>query len=191
MLRRCFPSWAGAWLLCLASAGIVPALAEPADPVGELIRERGWSVEGEPPAMVDRPMHSSLVVHAMGFVGVPYRLGGGSYEQGFDCSGFVQAAFQQSMNVTLPRRAAEQAHATAPIDAGQLQPGDLVFFNTLGHRFSHVGIYVGDGRFIHSPRSGASVRLEDMGTRYWSTRFTGARRVEPPQQVADATPPAR
>jgi cell wall-associated NlpC family hydrolase len=122
---------------------------------------------------------SELVVTAMGFLGVPYKWGGNSFEQGFDCSGFVKALFEQSAGYVLPRRSAEQAATTLPIDKSELQPGDLVFFNTLKSAFSHVGIYVGDNKFIHSPRSGAVVRVEDMRMGYWSSRFDGARRVEP------------
>lgn len=121
---------------------------------------------------------TELVMHAMGFIGIPYRLGGSSFEQGFDCSGFVQATIQQTMGLTLPRTSAEQAQATRPIAESELMPGDLVFFNTLRRAFSHVGIYVGDGRFIHSPRTGSQIRVEDMNAQYWATRFNGARRVE-------------
>lgn len=157
---------------------IVPAAAEPADPLADFLRDNGW-VGPAPAFPADRPAHSSLVVHAMGYVGVSYRLGGGNFEEGFDCSGFVQAAYRQSMGIGLPRTVVEQAQATQVIPAEALIPGDLVFFNTLGHRYSHVGIYVGGGRFIHSPRSGASVRMESMQSSYWSPRFTGARRVAP------------
>jgi cell wall-associated NlpC family hydrolase len=120
---------------------------------------------------------SELVVNAMGFLGVPYRRGGNSVETGFDCSGFVRAMYQQTVGLILPRRANEQAAATAKIERGELQPGDLVFFNTLKRAFSHVGIYVGNNKFIHSPKPGAQVRVEDMGIPYWSSRFDGARRV--------------
>ena len=120
---------------------------------------------------------TNLVATAMGFLGVPYRRGGNSAETGFDCSGFVRSMFEQTRGLLLPRRAAEQAAHTAKIDKKDLQPGDLVFFNTMRHAFSHVGIYIGDGKFIHSPRSGEQVRVEDMGTRYWRLRFNGARRV--------------
>jgi cell wall-associated NlpC family hydrolase len=121
---------------------------------------------------------SDLVVHAMGFLGVPYKRGGNSFDQGFDCSGFVRAIYEQTIGLVLPRRAAEQAAATTPIDKAELQPGDLVFFNTLRATFSHVGIYVGDNKFIHSPRTGAVVRVEDMRVAYWQQRFDGARRVQ-------------
>jgi cell wall-associated NlpC family hydrolase len=123
---------------------------------------------------------SELVVTAMGFLGVPYRRGGNSAETGFDCSGFVKAMYEQAAGRILPRRANEQAAATEKIDRQDLKPGDLVFFNTLRRAFSHVGIYIGDNKFIHSPRPGAQVRVEDMGVPYWSTRFDGARRVLAP-----------
>ncbi|MDH4482254.1 MAG: C40 family peptidase [Rhodoferax sp.] len=120
---------------------------------------------------------SDLVVSAMGFLGVPYRLGGSTLETGFDCSGFVKAMFEQTVGLALPRNAAQQAAATQTIDRAELRPGDLVFFNTMRRAFSHVGIYVGNGKFIHSPKPGAEVRVEDMGVAYWAGRFDGARRV--------------
>ncbi|WP_432731360.1 C40 family peptidase [Variovorax sp. W6] len=120
---------------------------------------------------------SDLVVTAIGFLGVPYRRGGNTAESGFDCSGFVRAMYNQTVGHMLPRRAEEQAAATEKIDRDQLKPGDLVFFNTMRRAFSHVGIYVGEGKFIHSPRSGAQVRVEDMNGSYWQRRFDGARRV--------------
>ena len=120
---------------------------------------------------------SELVVTAMGFLGVPYKRGGNNFETGFDCSGFVRAMYEQTAGLLLPRRAEQQAAATTQIDKADLQPGDLVFFNTLKRAFSHVGIYVGDGKFIHSPKPGAEVRVEDMQKSYWTRRFDGARRV--------------
>jgi len=120
---------------------------------------------------------SGLVINAMAFLGVPYKWGGNSFDTGFDCSGFVRAVYEQSVGKILPRRSDEQAAATQVIDRKDLKPGDLVFFNTMRRAFSHVGIYVGEGRFIHSPRAGAHVRMEDMRVSYWSSRFNGARRV--------------
>lgn len=120
---------------------------------------------------------SGLVVAAMGALGLAYRRGGNDYASGFDCSGFVRALYQQNFNLLLPRRAAEQAAATQSIGRDELRPGDLVFFNTLNRSYSHVGIYVGDHRFIHSPRTGAVVRIEDMRVNYWNRRYDGARRV--------------
>ena len=120
---------------------------------------------------------SELVVAAMGSLGVPYRRGGNTFESGYDCSGFVRALYQQSAGLMLPRQAAQQAAATQQIERAELQPGDLVFFNTMNREFSHVGIFVGDYKFIHSPKPGAAVRIEDLRVNYWSRRFDGARRV--------------
>jgi cell wall-associated NlpC family hydrolase len=129
---------------------------------------------------------SELVVTAMGFLGVPYRRGGNGVETGgFDCSGFVKAIYEQTVGLVLPRRAEQQAAATQAVDKGDLQPGDLVFFNTMRRTFSHVGIYVGEGKFIHSPKPGAEVRVENMTANYWQRRFDGARRVLVSQRQAD------
>lgn len=139
---------------------------------------------------------SELVVAAMGALGVPYRRGGNTFDSGFDCSGFVKAMYQQTLGLILPRKASQQAAATQTIDRAELQPGDLVFFNTLHRAFSHVGIYVGDYKFIHSPRPGAAVRIEDMRVNYWNRRFDGARRVlretatDTPAPASDAAPSA-
>ena len=129
---------------------------------------------------------SELVVNAMGFLGVPYKRGGNNIETGFDCSGFVRAIYEQSIGLILPRRAEQQAAATQNIDKSDLQPGDLVFFNTMRRAFSHVGIYVGDGKFIHSPKPGSEVRVESMGIAYWNRRFDGARRVAPKADESSA-----
>ena len=116
----------------------------------------------------------------MNFIGVPYRFGGDSEEEGFDCSGFTRHVFALTLGLMLPRRSDEQASADelVDIDRDELAPGDLVFFNTLRRAFSHVGIYVGGGRFIHAPRTGSEVRIEDMRSSYWARRFDGARRLQ-------------
>ena len=121
---------------------------------------------------------SELVMQAMGLLGVPYKRGGTSEEKGFDCSGFVRYMYEKSVGLVLPRRAEEQAKVTEEISRSELKPGDLVFFNTLKRTFSHVGIYVGDGKFIHAPRPGKAVRVDDMREAYWQKRFNGARRVQ-------------
>ena len=122
---------------------------------------------------------SDLVLNAMGFLGVPYRRGG-TDDNGFDCSGFVRSMYEQTLGKVLPRSAREQADATVKIDKKDLQPGDLVFFNTMRQKFSHVGIYIGDNKFIHSPKPGQEVQIQDMRQAYWDRRFTGARRVKTP-----------
>ncbi|WP_395028274.1 C40 family peptidase [Comamonas odontotermitis] len=119
-----------------------------------------------------------LISNALNLIGVPYRRGGNSAETGLDCSGLVRAVFAESWGKILPRRAEEQAAATEQIAKADLKPGDLVFFNTMRRAFSHVGIYMGDGKFIHSPRTGSTVRVESMNIAYWEKRFDGARRVE-------------
>jgi len=120
---------------------------------------------------------SEIVIQAMGLLGVPYIRGGTSEEKGFDCSGFVRHMYEKSVGLVLPRRAEEQAKVTEEIKRSELKPGDLVFFNTLKRTFSHVGIYVGEGKFIHAPRPGKAVRVDDMREAYWQNRFNGARRV--------------
>jgi len=174
----------------LCSTVIVPAWAMPDDPIAQIMRERGLQMSPPPASVVvpQRPVSSNLVVHAMGYVGLPYSWGGGSFEEGFDCSAFVQAAFNRSMGIRLPRTTAEQARATSPIQRHELKAGDLVFFNTLGPRYSHVGIYIGDGRFVHSPRSGAHIRIENFGVNYWQQRFTGARRVLTQERLSQIQP---
>jgi cell wall-associated NlpC family hydrolase len=116
---------------------------------------------------------------------VPYKRGGNN-SAGFDCSGFVRAMYQSTLGLVLPHNAKAQAAATEKIDRSELQPGDLVFYNTLRKAFSHVGIYIGEGKFIHSPRSGGQVRIENMNDAYWVKRFNGARRVNPETPTAEA-----
>jgi cell wall-associated NlpC family hydrolase len=114
---------------------------------------------------------------AIDLLGIPYRRGGTKPETGFDCSGFVTHVFQQGLGLILPRSAREQSKAGEQVQRDELKPGDLVFFNTLRRAFSHVGIYLGNHQFVHAPRAGAEVRVEDMRDSYWKKRYNGARRV--------------
>ena len=125
-----------------------------------------------------------LVTQAMGLLGVPYKWGGNSETRGLDCSGLVRNVYEKTFGMVLPRRAEEQAAATETIERTELQPGDLVFFNTMKRAFSHVGIYVGDGKFIHAPRKGKRVKIDDMRSAYWQKRFNGARRVQAEAEAA-------
>ena len=124
-----------------------------------------------------------IPIYAVSLVGSPYRLGGTSPETGLDCSGFVGHVFRQTAGVVLPRDSRAISEVARPLAKAELQPGDLVFFNTLNRAFSHVGIYVGDDRFVHaaSSRTG-SVMVSNLNDRYWRERFDGARRVLPPSQ---------
>jgi cell wall-associated NlpC family hydrolase len=117
-------------------------------------------------------------LYAVSLVGSPYRLGGTSPESGLDCSGFVGHVFREAAGITLPRDSRAISEAAEPLAREELQPGDLVFFNTLNRPFSHVGIYLGDDRFVHasSSRTG-SVVVSRLNDRYWRERFDGARRV--------------
>ena len=166
----------------MAALVVAQAHAAPAnggDDLDKLLADKGLLTHIDQVRQSVQNKASELVVNAMGFLGVPYRRGGNTAETGFDCSGFVRAMYEQSVGQLLPRRAEQQAEATQRIDKNELQPGDLVFFNTLRRAFSHVGIYVGDGKFIHSPKPGAQVRVENMSISYWASRFDGARRVAP------------
>ena len=166
-----------ACLLAFISLGAAAQTTPPADDLTSFLQDKGLLARiGEAGSQVTTQA-SDLVVGAMGFLGVPYRRGGSTVETGFDCSGFVKSMYEQTIGLVLPRSAAQQAAATQTIERNELRPGDLVFFNTMRHAFSHVGIYVGNGKFIHSPKPGAEVRVEDMGGSYWAKRFDGARRV--------------
>jgi cell wall-associated NlpC family hydrolase len=163
-------------LCCVASAHAAPS-NNAADDIERYLAERGVLAQMAQLRDSVGGKASELVVNAMGFLGVPYRRGGTEADTGFDCSGFVRSMFEQSVGLVLPRRARDQAAVTEKIDKKDLEPGDLVFFNTMRQTFSHVGIYVGDNKFIHSPKPGQQVRVEDMRQAYWERRFTGARRV--------------
>ena len=120
---------------------------------------------------------SELAVQALSMLGINYRYGGNSPETGLDCSGLVRYVFKEAWDRDLPRTAAEISRVGEKVNKLDLRPGDLVFYNTLRRGFSHVGIYLGDGKFIHSPSTGGQVRIEDMDLAYWKKRFNGARRI--------------
>ncbi|NIF40951.1 NlpC/P60 family protein [Burkholderia sp. Tr-862] len=119
-----------------------------------------------------------VVVGALNMIGVRYRWGGNSPDSGLDCSGFVRYVFQDTLGMSLPRRAEEMSRVGEKVSMSNLKPGDLVFFNTMRRTFSHVGIYIGDNKFVHSPSTGSTIRVDDLDSGYWEKRFTGARRLE-------------
>lgn len=127
------------------------------------------------------PEHSAgqeeIPIEAMSLVGVPYRWGGNTPDSGFDCSGLVHYVVLRAAGVNLPRTTADMSSVGMSLDRNELASGDLIFFNTTGRAHSHVGIYVGQGQFVHAPNSGGTVRLENINIPYWSRRIDGIRRV--------------
>lgn len=144
-----------------------------ADPLGAYLASRDIirSTSNEP--------STALATTALTMLGIRYRFGGGAPSTGFDCSGLVVYAAEKSLGLKLPRQSAEIAQHGESVKRSELQEGDLVFFNTRGHRNSHVGIYLGDQKFVHAPRSGSVVRVESMDIAYWRDRYNGARRLVP------------
>lgn len=132
---------------------------------------------GPAPARAER---SEALLQALLALGVDYRYGGKSPATGFDCSGLVAFVYREAWGVRLPPNTAAQSQVGMPVSLAELQAGDLVFYNTQKQPFSHVGIYLGDGKFVHAPKTGAQVRIESLQSAYWAQRYDGARRIEPP-----------
>ena len=134
----------------------------------------------EPRPLADPPQPDRLqnmLIHAISLIGVRYKFGGSSAQFGFDCSGFVRHVFGESVALELPRSSHAMGKLGLPVEKDDLRPGDLVFYNTLFRAFSHVGIYLGEGRFVHAPSRGKSVEIVEMSDSYWKKRFNGARRL--------------
>lgn len=178
-VERTVPTPAVAPLLApLPLANLAPALANatlPADPAALVTA----STTDEGPADEASRLRQALVALAMQLRDIRYVRGGHSPSTGFDCSGFVRYVFAHAIGLRLPANSARQFLAGAKVKRGDMQPGDLVFFHTRGKkRISHVGIYLDNGRFIHSPSAGKSVEVSSLDEAYWSKRFAGARRPE-------------
>lgn len=171
-------------VLLIALGGfVVPAHADEAPQLAQLAQaplQASLSLSELPPSMMSRAVDGmqNTLDQALDLMGIRYKRGGNSPETGFDCSGFVRHVFGASLGLSLPRSALAISQVADRIDKQELQPGDLVFFNTMRRAFSHVGIYLGDGQFVHSPRAGGRVRIENLGDRYWKRRFDGARRIQ-------------
>ena len=118
-----------------------------------------------------------IIDRARDLIGIRYRRSGDNPETGFDCSGFVGYVFREGLGLILPRASREISKAGTSVSRDELKAGDLVFFNTMRHAFSHVGIYLGDHLFVHAPRSGEAVRIDDLEQHYWAKRYSGARRM--------------
>ena len=148
------------------------------DPLGAYLarKELGASYSTSQYPGPARPKQQ-LASTALEMLGVKYKFGGGTPYTGFDCSGLVIYAAEKSLGLKLPRRSADIARKGQSVKRSELKKGDLVFFNTRGHRNSHVGIYLGNQKFVHAPRTGAVVRIESMDSSYWRKRYNGARRL--------------
>ncbi|GHD59389.1 C40 family peptidase [Jeongeupia chitinilytica] len=156
---------------CLSTALPLAHAEEPPADTGS------WSKPSKDDGGENQAAAQELLLQAMSLIGVRYSWGGNTPEEGLDCSGFIRYVFQNSLNITLPRTALSMSQAGQSVNKDELKPGDLVFFNTLGRAFSHVGIYLGDNRFIHSPRAGKSVEVSNIQQSYWQQRWNGARRI--------------
>ena len=126
-----------------------------------------------------------VLINALSLTGIQYKYGGSSPATGFDCSGFVRYVFRNAANLTLPPTARAIAQIGKSVSKDDLQPGDLVFFNTLKKAFSHVGIYMGDNKFIHAPRTGKTVQVDSLQNSYWASRFEGAQRLDEEIEKSD------
>jgi cell wall-associated NlpC family hydrolase len=155
------------WLLVL---GVLSACSSTPD-----TRDRDIAADAAYQARADHDAAARAAAHARNMVGKPYVYGGNS-PQGFDCSGLVQYSYQR-VGVSVPRTTRSQLKSGVPVTARSLRAGDLVFFDQEGRKFSHVGIYIGDGRFVHAPSSGKRVRIDRLDKRYWQEHFVAARRI--------------
>jgi cell wall-associated NlpC family hydrolase len=129
------------------------------------------------PPRVGNASVNDMTFYAMSLDGTPYQPGGGTPDEGFDCSGFVKHVFEHTLGIALPRTSLEMASMGYHVEPTELAPGDLVFFRTTSKNFSHVGIYLGESQFIHAPRVGSAIRIENLTVAYWRARYNGARRL--------------
>ncbi len=156
---------------CASRGPVAPEVARLPAP------DAGADVAPTAPVAPPDVLTSEVALFALSQLGVPYAFGGASPDAGFDCSGLVRYVFRRAGNLDLPRTTFELARVGQTVAPPSLAPGDLVFFNTLRREFSHVGIYLGEARFIHAPAAGGVVRIENLRAEYWQRRFNGARRV--------------
>ncbi|MGI3295983.1 C40 family peptidase [Neisseria sp. SLRRB23] len=175
--------WAVLWLMFAVRPALADELTNLLSSREQILRQFAENGQYAQTARTnnDRTSGSAdeLIGNAMGLLGVAYRYGGTSVSTGFDCSGFMQHIFKRAMGINLPRTSAEQAQMGTPVARSELQPGDMVFFRTLGgSRISHVGLYIGNDRFIHAPRTGKNIEITSLSHKYWSGNYAFARRVK-------------
>ncbi|PKO52886.1 MAG: glycoside hydrolase [Betaproteobacteria bacterium HGW-Betaproteobacteria-20] len=161
--------------LCSVSCAAVESASMIA-PVPQVDTQASVTTDGNPENWSERT--SEVLVNALNLTGVKYKYGGNSPEIGFDCSGFVRYVFSQATSLTLPHSTLAISQLGKTIPKNEIQPGDLVFFKTIKNAISHVGIYMGNNRFIHSPSAGGQVRVESMTEGYWARHFSGAQRLD-------------
>ncbi|MEG0975248.1 MAG: C40 family peptidase [Comamonas sp.] len=172
------------WAGLAASALLVGCATKPSTPVvqpgGDGVPRRSPGAGGSV-APIGLNLHGdlreALYARVMLVVNTPYTYGGNSPEGGFDCSGLIQYAIAGITTRKLPRTTAQWATVSVPVDRGDLQRGDFVFFNTLGGRYSHMGIYAGNNQFVHAPSSGGVVKTVSLSNPYFAKRFTDARTI--------------
>jgi cell wall-associated NlpC family hydrolase len=160
-------------VLALAIAGT--ACASPPNRHATIAKQPAVALPTTTPTLWQQAQ--DVAIFALGLIGVDYRFGGESPATGVDCSGLVRYVFQQTTGITLPRTSAQLGKLGANVGGAQLMPGDLVFFNTRRFVNSHVGIYLGDNRFVHAPSTGSEVEISSLDEAYWRQHFTGARRL--------------
>ncbi|WP_051919437.1 C40 family peptidase [Basilea psittacipulmonis] len=155
----------------------VPATLTEPDPLKDFAMAKKLDLTAESERQRESELGQTLAYAALDHLGIRYRFGGTSPAGGFDCSGLIYYTVNKSLGVKLPRTARVMATIGEKVSREDLQPGDLVFFNTRGHRNSHVGIYLGDNQFIHAPRTGRNVSIESLNSSYWIKHYNGARRI--------------
>ena len=163
----------GLALAVLAGCGTLPKGSTPSSKPVAKSSEATWF------KITERHKADDVVMHALGLIDVGYRFGGRNPEAGLDCSGMVSYIYEQTTGLRLPHNARMIAERTRPIGRSELRPGDLVFFNTMNRPYSHVGIYIGDGRFVHAPRTNSRVQIARLDDGYFSSRYEGARTLFP------------
>jgi len=169
----------GALLAALVTFALIAASAQAAPPDVSNDRTLTASARSAAAGTAEKLWYCAqdVAIYALGLIGVEYRFGGETPAGGLDCSGLVRHVFQQVTGVTLPRTSKEMSRVGAKVATGDLQAGDLVFFDTRRFAFSHVGIYLGDNRFVHAPSRGSEVEIAQLSDSYWQKHFNGARRL--------------
>jgi cell wall-associated NlpC family hydrolase len=162
-----------ALVACVAAAIALPAIAGTASKP----RKAATAQTAPAPSAALLQRAEDVAIFALGLIGVDYRFGGNTPQDGLDCSGLVRYVFAQTTGIALPRTSAQMGHVGARVARPDLVPGDLVFFNTRHFVNSHVGIYLGENRFVHAPSRGSEVTIASLDDAYWKKRFEGGRRL--------------